>query len=247
MSAVEVAFGSLLPRRLPPWMTGVVAATTAFGAIVGLVLVYAGAPTYADIARTEGFESIPFHVPPTVPVEGRQAVRYDIETRVALHEATLRYVLSEGPGTPRDPTTREPLFDRDEQQHLSDVRGVFTGVRIGALVALATALALVWSGTRAGPTMILRLIRDAAGAATVIVALVALIFAFAFEPAFLAFHFVFFPQGNFLFDPATSNLLALYPEQYWYSVTLRIGITFILGMVAIALAGTVALRRRAAR
>ena len=228
-------------------MTGVVALCAAFAGIVGLVFFYAGPATYADIARAEGFERIPFLVPSSAPVEQRKAVRYDLATRVALHEATLRYVFSEDPATPMDPTTREPLFDGDERQHMADVRGVFSGVEVGALIAAVTALAVVFPVVRAGRTIVLRLVRGGAIVATVIVAAIAALFAVAFEPAFLAFHYVFFPQGNFLFDPATSNLLALYPEQYWYSVTLRIGVTFILAMVAVAVTSTFLLRRSTTR
>jgi integral membrane protein (TIGR01906 family) len=228
-------------------MTVVVALSFAFSGIVGLVLIFAGPSTYEQIARAEGFERIPFLVPGTAPLERRQSVRYDIRTRVALHEGTLRFVLSQVPGSPRDPTTRDPLFSTDEQQHLADVRVVFTAVRIGALVVLAAALALVWSGTRAGGTVVIRLIRDAAVLATIIVAAIAAVFAFAFEPAFLAFHYVFFPQGNFLFDPATSDLLALYPEAYWYGVTIRIGLTFVGAMLAVAVSATLLLRSRATR
>jgi uncharacterized membrane protein len=69
--------------------------------------------------------------------------------------------------------------------------------------------------------------------------------ALAFEPLFLAFHYVFFPQGNFLFDPATSNLLRLYPESYWYGVTVRIGAGFVAVALTLAGAAHLALRSRA--
>jgi integral membrane protein (TIGR01906 family) len=247
LTAIDVAYGSVLPsRRLPRWMTVVVALSGAFAGVVALVLLYAGAGTYADIARAAALERIPFHVPGTAPVEQRQEVRYDIGTRVALHSGTLRFVLSQDPGTPRDPTTRDPLFDRDEQGHLADVRGVFTFVEIGALVAAVAAIAVVFPVVRAGRTIVLRLVRDSAVLATIVVALIGAVFAVAFEPAFLAFHYVFFPQGNFLFDPATSNLLALYPEQYWYAVTLRIGATFTLLMVGVVVVVSLALRARTA-
>ena len=93
--------------------------------------------------------------------------------------------------------------------------------------------------------MVLRLIRDASLLSGILVAAIAGLFAVAFEPAFLAFHYIFFPQGNFLFDPATSNLLALYPEAYWYGVALRIGIAFIVTVLTIGALATVALRSRA--
>jgi len=66
--------------------------------------------------------------------------------------------------------------------------------------------------------------------------------ALSFDALFLAFHEVFFPQGNFLFDPATSNLLTLYPDEYWYGVTLRIGLSFVAASALIAAVAHATLR-----
>ena len=88
-----------------------------------------------------------------------------------------------------------------------------------------------------------RLVRDGAVAAGVVVAALGIIAALAFEQAFLLFHEVFFPQGNFLFDPATSNLVRLYPDWYWQGITFRIGLSFIVIAVAVAVAASVGLWR----
>jgi uncharacterized membrane protein len=87
-----------------------------------------------------------------------------------------------------------------------------------------------------------RLVRDAAIAAGAGTAIVAAGAAVAFDPLFLLFHEVFFPQGNFLFGP-DSNLLVLYPEPYWYGVTLRIGLAFVALMAALATVMAATLRR----
>lgn len=202
--------------------------------LVALAIVLAGPDTYAEIATADRFEEIPFRVPGNVAVERRQSVRYDVATRVALHSWTMRYVLGIDGGTPRDPTTRDPLFDAREQGHLADVRSVFTGARVAAVVGLILVVAILARARRRA-----RLIRDAALIALGSVTVIGLIAAFAFEPAFLAFHLVFFPQGNFLFDPETSALLALYPDPYWYGVTLRIAGAFVMTMAAVALIGHV--------
>ena len=89
----------------------------------------------------------------------------------------------------------------------------------------------------------LRLIRDGAVAVGIAVAAVGIVAAFAFEQAFLLFHQVFFPQGNFLFDPATSNLLRLYPDWYWQGITFRIGLSFIAVAAAVTVAASIGLRR----
>ncbi|MHB8631297.1 MAG: lipoprotein intramolecular transacylase Lit, partial [Candidatus Limnocylindria bacterium] len=72
--------------------------------------------------------------------------------------------------------------------------------------------------------------------------LVAIAAAVAFDPLFLLFHELFFPQGNFLFGPE-SNLIAMYPDAYWYGVTMRIAVTLVVAAAVIAVAATAALRR----
>lgn len=242
MIATDVVFGSRSRRPpLPRWAAPLLALASSVAGLVALTFVFAGPGTYEDIARANGFDRIPFLVPANVPIERRQLVRYDIPTRVGLHEQTLRSLVGGpiGPGgapasTPRDPTTRDPLFSADEHRHLDDVRGVFAAARAAAIVGgLVSVILLIAAGLRGGATLA-RVVRDAAGIGAIGVAVIGAIAAVAFEPAFLAFHYVFFPQGNFLFDPATSNLLALYPEAYWYAVTLRIG-----GAFAAAAAGIV--------
>jgi len=86
------------------------------------------------------------------------------------------------------------------------------------------------------------LIRDAGLAAAIGVAAIAIAAVVAFDPLFLVFHEVFFPQGNFLF-PANSNLLAMYPDPYWYGVTLRVGLTFVAAMAVVAITSAATLRR----
>lgn len=152
---------------------------------------------------------------------------------IVAHRQTLAYVLDLAP----EPA---PVFRPDERSHLADVRDVFRGLRVASLAAGALLLGLL-ARARARRRS-LRLARAGAliaGLATVVVGIVA---AVAFEPAFLAFHYVFFPQGNFLFDAATSELLRVYPQSYWYGVTLRVGATFITAMALIAATASLLLR-----
>lgn len=156
---------------------------------------------------------------------------------LAAHRQTLAYVLDLAP----EPA---PLFDANERSHLADVRGVFRALRVAQIAAGLLLLVLLVRARSRGTA--LRLARAAAlwsGGAVVALGIVA---AVAFEPAFLAFHYLFFPQGNFLFDPATSQLLRVYPEAYWYGVTLRVGATFIVAMAVLAAATSLVLRARGA-
>jgi uncharacterized membrane protein len=63
-------------------------------------------------------------------------------------------------------------------------------------------------------------------------------FAVAFETAFAAFHMVFFPEGNWQFGP-DSNLIRLFPEPFWFEVSLLAGLSILIGA---AVAGWLARR-----
>jgi len=205
-------------------------------ALAGVLLVVyllAGEATYASLAAPTGA---------AVRVNGVVRI-LDRTALVEVHRATLAYVLGDADRLPDAPGTSVSLFDPDERSHMADVRGVFAGLRA---VLAAALIVLVWRlvrGLRAGSGYLARLARDGAIGAAVLVGVVGVLAAVAFEPLFMAFHLVFFPQGNFLFDPATSNLLAVYPEPYWYGVTLRVGGAFVALAAAVAAGSSVALRR----
>lgn len=216
------------------WETAALAIALTIAGLVVLALAFAGPATYEDIATHEGFARTVFR-----ERDGRERIM-QLPELVAIHDGWVRYVTGRG-GPPGGSTTTD-FFTRDEQAHMADVRRVFIGFEVAATFASAGILLFMARAARRSRTAALLLARDAAlvaGGATAIVGAVA---AVAFDPLFLAFHEILFPQGNFLFGP-DSNLIALYPDAYWYGVTLRVGITFIAAMAAVALAATATLRR----
>jgi uncharacterized membrane protein len=126
---------------------------------------------------------------------------------------------------------------------MSDVRRVFDGAKVLIPAGLFVMAIRLQRARARGVAAMLQLARDGAVAAGVAVAGIGIVAAFAFEQAFLLFHEVFFPQGNFLFDPATSNLVRLYPDWYWQGITLRVGLSFIALAAAVSVAASVGLRR----
>ena len=214
-------------------MTAVFAvAILAFG-LVQAAIAFAGEETYRDLARGRG--QVTFTV-------GELTLQTDESGLVELHRQTVAYVL----GRAAEPATccgGRPLFDASERSHLADVRGVFRAAEVASALGAIVAVALMVGARRARP----RLVRDGSIWAGGLVLLIGVVAGVAFEPAFLAFHYLFFPQGNFLFDPATSNLLRLYPEPYWYGVTIRVGAAFIAAMALVAGITSSALRSRGAR
>ena len=216
-----------------PLRVAALAAAVAVVGLIGLVAVFDGAETYRDIARAGGITGAEFHAPPDL------VWRTDLNGLVELHRRTLAYVLGDAPGLPTFATTERPLFDDNERAHMADVRAVFQATKVAFAAGLVLLIGVLRWTDRAQRT---RLVRDVAIVAGVGVSLLAIAAAVAFDRLFLLFHELFFPQGNFLFGP-DSNLLALYPDGYWYGVTFQIGLAFVTVMAIIALAASATLRR----
>jgi integral membrane protein (TIGR01906 family) len=105
------------------------------------------------------------------------------------------------------------FYDESEASHLRDVRTVlYAFLALAVMAAAGTILALVRG--RADPAIWRAVARGGAGLAVAVVALG--IFALvAFNAAFELFHRVFFPGGNWAFDPASQRLVQLYPLPFW--------------------------------
>lgn len=207
-------------------------ALAVFG-LVGLVYVFDGEQTYRDLVVADSPREL------VIPLGTGGTWHVSREMLVDIHRATLAYVLGVAGTLPLGPD-RSPLYSADESAHLADVRALLSAVRMAWVVAALVLVALLLRARirRSVPA----LVRDGVLVAAALVLAVAIGAAVAFEPLFLAFHHLFFPQGNFLFDPATSGLLLVYPERYWYGVTIRIGVTFVLCAGLLAAIATAALR-----
>ena len=217
-------------------------AFTVFG-LVGLALVWSGDWAYAALANANGVKGATFRSygpcafePPTSCfVEAT----ISLESLLGWHRAWAAYVT--GLSTQAPISFGRSTFTADEYAHMADVRGVFRGAEVGAVLALFVAAYRVARARRRGAALLL--VRAGALIAAAIVAVIGVVAVFAFDPLFLLFHEVFFPQGNFLFDPATSNLLRLYPEWYWQGITAGVGVSFIAVTLLAAGAAHIALRR----
>lgn len=134
-----------------------------------------------------------------------------------------------------------PLLDDAERSHMADVSRL---VRILVVASVAAAIVAALCGTllRGQPrrmAAVLLVTASAIGGAGLVLGLV---FAVAFEPAFLAFHAVFFPPGTYLFAPG-SNLVTLFPEGFWFDSALIAGSTVVLSAVVVLAIGLAGRRR----
>jgi integral membrane protein (TIGR01906 family) len=214
--------------------------------LVALALVWSGDWAYRALARANGVDGATFVEGPLPgdpcgvggPVESQVSMNVLLE----YHREWVAYVtgLDPDPASPAIVLCR-PVFTEDEYRHMADVRSVFTGAEVAAIAALGVVAFRVGRSRRRASG--LRLVRDGALVAAAGVLAIGIASVFAFDALFLLFHRVFFPQGNFLFDPATSNLLRLYPEWYWQGVTAGVGASFVVLALVTAMGAHLALRR----
>ncbi|MGZ8563890.1 MAG: lipoprotein intramolecular transacylase Lit [Candidatus Limnocylindria bacterium] len=128
-----------------------------------------------------------------------------------------------------------PLLGESERSHMTDVSRLVR-VLAGILVAALVLAGLTGAWLRHEPRRQGRIMLLASGAVGTMAVVLAVVFAVAFEPAFLAFHEVFFPPGSYLFATG-SELIVLFPEPFWFDAALLAGASIVLVAVAVSLIG----------
>ena len=132
-------------------------------------------------------------------------------------------------------TPGQPLLDERERSHMGDVSNLVRLLAGTTVVAIIVAIATgAW--LRREPRRQGRIMFTAAGLVGAIGILMAGIFAVAFEPAFLAFHAIFFPPGTYLFSEG-SRLIVLFPDGFWFDAALAAGASIVVIALVVAAIG----------
>jgi hypothetical protein len=166
----------------------------------------------------------PLYMHPALDAAGSAAILgVDRDTAHQVSDRTVGELLA-GPGTFSfvAPAGVTRFYDEAEAGHLRDVRVVLFAFLGLAAVAAYTLLLQGRAGRRA--TWFWRAV--ARGAAVLAVALTAVgaFFLVAFDAAFEIFHRIFFPGGNWAFDPTTQRLVQLYPVAFWQLTSAALGV-----------------------
>jgi hypothetical protein len=122
-----------------------------------------------------------------------------------------------------------------ERSHMGDVRGVFAGFAMLVLASIGW-LAVTWRRSGTGDrARWWRAVRNGSVGLAFVVAVIGAISLVAFDAAFELFHRLFFAAGSYDFDPATSHLIQLFPDQFWSDTTLALGVfaVVVAGLVAV--------------
>jgi integral membrane protein (TIGR01906 family) len=172
------------------------------------------------------------------------AARLGIE-RTAAQDLSDRSVseLVAGPGTfdlvSPDGTA---FYDEDERSHLRDARTLLWTLLIAGGLSLLLIGAIHARSGPQGRSDVWRTISRAGMTTALVVVVLGAVSLLAFGTVFTVFHEVFFPGGNFTFDPATQRLVQLYPFRFWQIAAAAFAVLVLLLAAAAWLLG-----RRGAR
>ncbi|KAA9394746.1 DUF1461 domain-containing protein [Kocuria coralli] len=139
-----------------------------------------------------------------------------------------------------------PWFSPEEISHMTDVKYVMQiGLGLGLVVALLAVA--IWFARRGSDAEgLIRSAMRGAWVTLVLIVVLAVVAALAWQWFFATFHSLFFASGTWTFS-LSDTLIRLYPTQFWIDAAATVGVLTILGAVLVLLCGRRALRRRAAR
>jgi len=127
------------------------------------------------------------------------------------------------------------LFNVRETAHMADVRDLVSvlfrvqALAIGVLIALAVVMLALW------PPRALAAAALSGSALTIaILALASLISLSGFDAAWSEFHGIAFANDFWELDPDTDHLIQMYPESFWFDITMLIGAATLLEALVIS-------------
>ena len=123
------------------------------------------------------------------------------------------------------------VLNEREQSHMVDVRTVFRGLWVLAILSVVVLAAATRRSDRARTW---RAVRNGALGLIVGVLIAGVVGFVAFDQLFELFHRIFFPAGSYLFDPATDRLVQLFPFQFWEESAMTVGAVIIVTSLAVA-------------
>jgi len=135
------------------------------------------------------------------------------------------------------------LFNERETAHLRDVKDLFQWVFRAHEIAFVYVLAyvvgvFVWA--REGSLRSLAFHTLAGGLLTIGIIVALAVFAISgFERAFEHFHLIAFSNDLWRLDPRTDHLIQMFPEEFWFDVTMFTGLLTVAEAVILCLVSTI--------
>jgi integral membrane protein (TIGR01906 family) len=129
------------------------------------------------------------------------------------------------------------FFNAREKSHLIDVRGLYEEIyffnTVAAITSMICLVLLVYFFKRLAAHMpeheanerykkMLYTLLITTGAIVDGIAVLLAITAFTFDTSFITFHEIFFTSDTWMLNPATDNLIRMFPQEFFYDMFTRI-------------------------
>ena len=166
--------------------------------------------------------------------ELRRANRELVTYFRAEDPAPLRIVVTNVDGE------EDQLFNARETAHLGDVRDLFQGLFTVQMLSVALTLVLVVTLFASAPLKVLARALATGAAFTLALVGASAVLAYAgFDEVWRQFHFLAFTNDLWELDPKTDHLIQMFPQDFWFDITLLIGASTMLEALLIgAVSGT---------
>ena len=125
------------------------------------------------------------------------------------------------------------FFNRKELEHLKDVQKLFRTVKMiyfGLIIVLPISLLFFYKQNNA---IIKKTVHILSTSSILILLAVLTMFGLSsdFENYFYRFHEMFFNNNNWMLDPATDNLIVMFPENFFLAIVAKISVYWLLSAV----------------
>jgi integral membrane protein (TIGR01906 family) len=119
---------------------------------------------------------------------------------------------------------QEQLFNARETAHLGDVRNLFQALFTLQTLSMALMLVLTVALLASSPVRLLARALATGSAFTLALVGATAVLAYAgFDDAWRQFHFLAFTNDLWELDPDTDHLIQMFPQNFWFDITLLIG------------------------
>lgn len=131
---------------------------------------------------------------------------------------------------------RQDFFNEQDRLHMADVKNLFLGgLRLRTLVLEAAALMMIVLFVSGADMhkLLPKAYSIAGGIFFLLLVFLGAAFSINFTACFRIFHEIFFTNDLWLFDPATDYMIRMLPEGFFADMVLRIGLTFVVLLLAV--------------
>lgn len=131
---------------------------------------------------------------------------------------------------------RQDFFNEQDRLHMADVKNLFLGgLRLRTLVLAAAALMMIVLFVSGADMhkLLPKAYSIAGGIFFLLLVFLGAAFSINFTACFRIFHEIFFTNDLWLFDPATDYMIRMLPEGFFADMVLRIGLTFVVLLLAV--------------